>query len=100
MIESYSDLMLVVLFTRVRLEVSMLSIMLYFLCILLTYEGLDCGYWTKIWRFKGYKWWQYYKKIIKFSYKLKNVGASLVKQVASTTNDVVGYGKFVFWDFI
>ena len=37
------------------------------------------------------------KKMLQFIYKLKNVGASLVKQVTSTTNDVVGYGKFLFW---
>lgn len=33
-------------------------------------------------------------KSIEFKDKIKNVGASLVKQVANATNDVAGDGKF------
>lgn len=33
-------------------------------------------------------------KSIEFKDKVKNIGASLVKQVANATNDVAGDGKF------
>ena len=35
-------------------------------------------------------------KSIEFSDKLKNIGASLVKQVANATNDAAGDGNFIF----
>lgn len=36
-------------------------------------------------------------KSIEFKDKVKNVGASLVKQVANATNDVAGDGNFIFF---
>lgn len=36
-------------------------------------------------------------KSIEFKDKIKNVGASLVKQVANATNDVAGDGKFLLY---
>jgi len=35
-------------------------------------------------------------KSIEFKDKVKNVGASLVKQVANATNDVAGDGKLIY----
>lgn len=35
-------------------------------------------------------------KSIEFNDKVKNVGASLVKQVANATNDVAGDGKLIY----
>jgi chaperonin GroEL (HSP60 family) len=42
-------------------------------------------------------------KSIEFKDKVKNIGASLVKQVANATNDVAGDGKLFYpwnWKFI
>ena len=40
-------------------------------------------------------------KSIEFKDKVKNIGASLVKQVANATNDVAGDGKLFFpWKVI
>ena len=35
-------------------------------------------------------------KSIEFNDKVKNIGASLVKQVANATNDVAGDGKLIY----
>lgn len=39
-------------------------------------------------------------KSIEFKDKIKNVGASLVKQVANATNDVAGDGKFLLYTHV
>lgn len=39
-------------------------------------------------------------KSIEFKDKVKNVGASLVKQVANATNDVAGDGKIYIYIYI
>lgn len=36
-------------------------------------------------------------KSIEFNDRIKNVGASLVKEVANATNDVAGDGEYYFW---